>query len=112
MGVDESRLGFVTMAVGGALAGIGGTLLIFTFGALDAQSGGTLLLKAFAIIILGGVGSVSGTAIASLMLAMAETVVVMRTSGAWVDAISFALLFAFLVLRPHGIFGRKEVRRT
>src|SRR5690606_27106107 len=79
MGVNESRLGLITMGVGGALAGVGGTLLIFTFGALDAQSGGTLLLKAFAIIILGGVGSVSGTAIASLLLALAETEVVMRT---------------------------------
>jgi len=112
MGVNERSLALLTMGVGGVLAGLGGTLLPFSFGALDAQSGGTLLLKAFAIIIVGGVGSVAGTAIAAFLLAAAETWVVTTTSGAWVDAVSFGLLFVFLVARPHGIFGRQEVRRT
>jgi branched-chain amino acid transport system permease protein len=112
MGASETSLGLVTMAAGGVLAGIGGTVLAFMFGALDAQSGGTLLIKAFAIIILGGVGSVAGTAVGSFLLAGAETVVVSHTSGAWVDAVSFGLLFLFLVARPQGIFGRREVKRT
>ncbi|MGO4689485.1 branched-chain amino acid ABC transporter permease [Glaciibacter sp. 2TAF33] len=112
MGVNEARLGIAATAVSGALAGISGTLLTFSFGAITADSGGTLLLKAFAIIVLGGVGSMAGTIIGAFFLAAAETIVVTFSSGTWVDAVAFGLLFLVLLLRPQGILGRKEVRRT
>jgi len=112
MGVDQGRLGLMAMAVAGALAGLTGALLIVFFGALTAESGEILLLKAFAIIILGGVGSMLGTIIASFFLAGAETILIATTSGTWVDAVSFGLLFLVLLLRPQGILGRQEVRRT
>lgn len=112
MGVNETRLGLAAMAVAGGLAGLCGTLLTFVFGALTAESGGVLLLKAFAIIILGGVGSMLGTIVASFFLAGAEIVLISTTSGTWVDAVSFGLLFLVLLVRPQGMFGHKEVRRT
>ncbi len=112
MGVDRRRLEFVTMAVCGALAGIAGVLFTYTLGAISAESGDTLIVKAFAIIILGGVGSMAGVALGAYLLAAAEVWVLTQTSGSWVDAISFGLIFAMLLIRPTGLFGRKEVRRT
>jgi branched-chain amino acid transport system permease protein len=112
MGVDRRRLALVTMAVAGGLAGLAGVLFTFTLGAITAESGDTLLLKAFACIILGGVGSMVGVLFGSFFLAGAEVWVLTQTSGSWVDAVSFGLIFLVLLVRPAGVFGRKEVRRT
>ena len=87
-------------------------LFTYSLGAITPESGDTLLVKAFACIILGGVGSMLGVAFGAYFLAAAETVVLSQTSGSWVEAVSFGLIFAVLLLRPAGVFGRKEVRRT
>lgn len=112
MGVDRRRLALGAMAVSGAMAGLAGILLTYSLGALTPESGDTLLVKAFACIILGGVGSTAGVYAGSFLLAAAETVVLTQTNGLWVDAVSFGLIFLVLLVRPSGLFGRKEVRRT
>lgn len=112
MGVDRRRLALVTMAVAGGLAGLAGVLFTFTLGAITPESGDTLLVKAFAIIILGGVGSMRGVAFGAYFLAACEVWVLTQTSGSWVEAVSFGLIFIVLLIRPAGVFGRKEVRRT
>ncbi|MDT9591694.1 branched-chain amino acid ABC transporter permease [Nocardioides zeae] len=112
MGVDRRRLALATMAVSGGLAGLAGVLFTFSLGALTPESGDTLLVKAFAIIILGGVGSMLGVAFGAFFLAACEVWVLTQTSGSWVEAVSFGLIFLVLLVRPAGVFGRKEVRRT
>ena len=112
MGVDRRKLALATMAVAGAMAGLAGILLTYSLGAITPESGDTLLVKAFACIILGGVGSMVGVAVGSNFLAGAEVWVLTQTSGSWVDAVSFGLIFLVLLVRPAGVFGRKEVRRT
>jgi branched-chain amino acid transport system permease protein len=112
MGVDRRRLALGAMAVSGALAGLAGILLTYSLGAITPESGDTLLVKAFAAIILGGVGSTAGVYVGSFLLAAAETLVLTQTNGLWVDAVSFGLIFLVLLVRPSGLFGRKEVRRT
>lgn len=112
MGVDRRRLALVTMTVAGALAGLAGVLFTYNLGAITPESGDTLLLKAFAVIILGGVGSMAGVVVGSYFLAFAETLVLTQTSGLWVDAVSFGLIFLVLMLKTEGLFGRREVRRT
>ena len=112
MGVDRRRLALVTMAVSGALAGLSGVLFTYGLGAITPESGDTLLVKAFACIILGGVGSMRGVAFGAYFLAAAEVWVLTQTSGSWVEAVSFGLIFLVLLVRPTGVFGRKEVRRT
>lgn len=112
MGVDRRRLALLTMAVSGGLAGLAGILFTFSLGAVTPESGETLLVKAFAIIILGGVGSMVGVAFGAYFLAAAEVWVLTQTSGSWVEAVSFGLIFVVLLVRPAGVFGRKEVRRT
>jgi branched-chain amino acid transport system permease protein len=112
MGIDKRRLGLAIMGVAGGLAGLAGVLFTFSIGAITPESGETLLVKAFAIIILGGVGSTLGVVVGAYILAFAETYILVYTSGTWVEAISFGLIFAVLLFRPAGLFGRKEVRRT
>jgi branched-chain amino acid transport system permease protein len=112
MGINRRQLALVTMAVSGAMAGLAGVLFTYALGAITPESGDTLLVKAFAIIILGGVGSMAGVIFGAFALAAAEVVVLTNTSGSWVDAVSFGLIFLVLLARPAGVFGRKEVRRA
>jgi branched-chain amino acid transport system permease protein len=112
MGVHRRRLALATMAVSGALAGLAGVLFTFGLGAITAESGDTLLVKAFACIILGGIGSMRGVLFGAYFLAACEVWVLTQTSGSWVEAVSFGLIFLVLLVRPTGVFGRKEVRRT
>jgi branched-chain amino acid transport system permease protein len=112
MGIDRRRLAWGTMAFAGGLAGLAGILLTLNLGAITAESGDSLLIKAFACVVLGGVGSTLGVVTGCFMLAFAETWVLTQTGGLWVEAVSFGLIFAVLLLRPQGIFGREEVRRV
>lgn len=112
LGVNRRKLAVGTMVVAGALAGTAGVLLTWYLGSISAESGDHFLLKAFAAIVLGGIGSVGGCVAGAMVLALAETAVVTQTSGMWVDAISFGLILLVLLVRPRGFFGRREVRRT
>lgn len=112
MGVNRARLAAGAMALAGALAGLAGVLLTLNLGAITPESGDTLLVKAFAAVILGGVGSITGVVVGSYALALIETAVLVQTSGSWVSAVSFGIIFAVLLFRSQGLFGRAEVRRT
>jgi branched-chain amino acid transport system permease protein len=112
MGINRRQLALVTMAVSGGMAGLAGVLFTYSLGAITPQSGEILLIKAFAIIILGGVGSLVGVAFGAFALAAVETWVLSNTSGSWTDAVAFGLIFLVLLVRPSGVFGRKEVRRA
>jgi branched-chain amino acid transport system permease protein len=112
MGIDRTRMALSGMAFAGALAGLAGALTTFYLTSITPESGNYILLKAFAAIILGGVGSVAGLMIGVTVLAGAETAVVLFSSGGWVNAVAFGLLFLILVIRPQGVLGKKEVRRT
>ena len=74
MGISPTALAAATMFVSGALAGVAGVLLAMQLNTVEARLGEPLLLKAFAVIILGGVGSVQGAIAAAFILALAETV--------------------------------------
>jgi branched-chain amino acid transport system permease protein len=112
MGINRARLATLTMAFAGGLAGLAGVLLTYQLGALTPDSGDTLLVKAFACVILGGLGSTLGVVVGCFMLAAAETFVLTQTSGMWVEALAFGLIFVVLLVRPVGLFGHQEVRRV
>ena len=112
MGINRRRLALGTMAVSGAMAGLAGVLFTYAQTAITPDSGDILLIKAFAVIILGGVGSMAGVAFGAFALAAVETWVLSHTSGSWTDAVAFGLIFLVLLVRPSGVFGRKEVKRA
>jgi branched-chain amino acid transport system permease protein len=106
MGVNIERVYIFTFALGAALAGAAGALygIIFPF---NPTIGALPTIKAFAIIILGGLGSIPGAVIGGLLYGIAENTAVYFLGGIWRDAIAFALLIIVLVIRPTGIFGEK-----
>jgi branched-chain amino acid transport system permease protein len=109
LGVNRARLATILMAFAGALAGLSGVLLTLKFGAISPATGEFLILKAFAITIIGGVGSVPGVVLGSTVLAVSETLVITHTAGTWVDAISFVIILVLLLVRPQGVFGKRAV---
>jgi branched-chain amino acid transport system permease protein len=106
MGININRVYLFTFAVGAALAGAAGALygILFPF---NPAIGALPTIKAFAIIILGGLGSIPGAVIGGLLYGIAEKTTAYVLSGTWEDAIAFALLIAVLVIRPTGLFGEK-----
>ena len=107
MGINIKHVYIFTFALGAALAGLAGALygMIFAF---DPYVGAFPTIKAFAIIILGGFGSIPGAIIGGLLYGIAENAAVFFLGGIWQDAIAFAMLIAVLIIRPNGIFGQKE----
>jgi len=106
MGVNIEKVYIFTFALGAALAGAAGAL----FGILSPFNptiGALPTIKAFAIIIIGGLGSIPGAVIGGLLYGIAENTAVYFLGGVWQDAIAFALLIIVLVIRPTGIFGEK-----
>ncbi len=67
-----------------------------------------LMIKAFAVVVLGGLGSFYGAIVAGFMLGLIEGVGVMLTSSEWRDVFAFGLLIATLCIRPWGLFGVRE----
>ncbi|MEM2081348.1 MAG: branched-chain amino acid ABC transporter permease [Candidatus Bathyarchaeia archaeon] len=106
MGINIERVYIFTFALGAALAGAAGALygIIFPF---DPTIGALPTIKAFAIIILGGLGSIPGAVIGGLLYGIAENAAVYFLGGIWQDAIAFAVLIIVLVIRPTGLFGEK-----
>jgi branched-chain amino acid transport system permease protein len=105
-GIDADRLSAITFGAGTAFAAIAGTSLS-TLYAFTPDFGRSFLLKAFCIIVLGGMESFTGVAAGALVLAFLENAL-----GAWTpiptsfqDAISFTLLFLVLVAAPQGLPG-------
>jgi branched-chain amino acid transport system permease protein len=106
MGVNIEKIYIVTFALGAALAGAAGALygIIFNF---NPTIGALPTIKAFAIIIIGGLGSIPGAVIGGLLYGIAENTAVYFLGATWQDAIAFTLLIVVLAIRPTGIFGKK-----
>jgi branched-chain amino acid transport system permease protein len=112
MGISSGRLATATMFVAGGLAGLASILLMVDLGSLTPESGDDLLVKGFAAIILGGIGSVWGTLIGAIVLATGETLVLTYTSGSWTDAVSFGLIIVVILLRPQGLVAPQKAERV
>ncbi|WP_214103371.1 branched-chain amino acid ABC transporter permease [Acrocarpospora catenulata] len=112
LGVPTARLAAVTMATAGALAGAGGLLLALHLGSVEASMTESLLLKAFAVIIIGGVGSVGGAILGAYLLAGAEVFSVAYLGSGVRDAVVFLVILGLLLLRPQGLFARTAWQRS
>ena len=106
MGINIEHIYIFTFALGAALAGAAGSLygIIYPF---NPYIGALPTIKAFAIIILGGLGSIPGAIIGGLLYGIAEQSAVIFLGGIWRDAVAFTLLIIVLILRPKGLFGEK-----
>jgi branched-subunit amino acid ABC-type transport system permease component len=110
-GLPIKRVNVAAFAMAGALAGAVAILVSMDVG-LNPNLGLQLLFVGVVVMIIGGVGSIWGALMAGLFLAAAQNAAVWWLSSAWQDAITFGLLWAFLLFRPQGIFGRKAPARS
>ncbi|MDT9592210.1 branched-chain amino acid ABC transporter permease [Nocardioides zeae] len=111
-GVSARSLQLAAMGLSGALAGTAGVLLAVYLGAADAHMGDAYLLKAFAIIILAGVGSLGGTVAFAYVLAVVETLVGYWAGADLRDAVAFGLIIVVLLVRPQGFTARGGWQRA
>ncbi len=106
LGIDVRRAFTVVFAIGGAAAGIGGVLASHYFGYVSPQLGGSLLIFAFIVTVIGGLGSLPGAALASVVVAVLQQFANFYLAGTG-DLMVVLLLAVVLLLRPSGLFGRR-----
>jgi branched-chain amino acid transport system permease protein len=107
MGINVNRVQAVAFGIGSAAAGIAGALLLPVF-YLFPEVGGQFMLKAFVLVVLGGMGSIQGAAIAGLVLGVVESLTSLYWGNEWALAVDFVLFILVLSLKPSGIFGSQR----
>lgn len=107
MGIDVSRIYALSFSVSCALSVATGVIVSFIL-TITPFMGFPMLVKAIAVVILGGLGSIAGTTIGAFALAFAETFVsyYLPEGSGWAEGIAFVLIIAILMLRPRGILGQ------
>ncbi|HOX34855.1 MAG TPA: branched-chain amino acid ABC transporter permease [Methanoregulaceae archaeon] len=107
VGVNVERMDILSFGIGCALAAAAGTLWVVSGQVFNPYMGSIPAVKAFAIIILGGLGSIPGAIVGGLLYGVAENGAAYFLGGVWKDAISFVILIVVLVIRPTGLFGER-----
>ena len=106
-GINVGRVRLVTFALGSAMAAVAGSLIAMIF-AISPEMGRVFLGRAFAIVVLGGLGSFVGAFLGALVLGVVETVTAYFTDTQVAEGVSYAVLVLVLLLRPAGLFGARE----
>lgn len=107
LGINAPAVRRWTFAIGSALAAVAGMLFLLELN-IEPETGVTIVIKAFAAMVVGGVGTMGGVVAGSLLLSGAEQTSAWFFGAGWKSAVGFILLFIFLLVRPHGIFGHKR----
>ncbi|MFC9838482.1 branched-chain amino acid ABC transporter permease [Rhodococcus sp. NPDC127530] len=106
LGIDVARSFTFVFVLGAALACLGGALGAVYFTGITPALGPNLLIFAFIVVIIGGLGSIGGTAIAAALVAFTQQIVNFYVSTGLGDIAVVGLLAAVLLLRPQGLLGR------
>lgn len=106
-GMDADFVISAVFAVGSALAALAGALIGLDTN-LQPTMGFNITVKAFAAVVLGGLGSVPGAIVGGFLIGVAENLGVWFIPPVWKDTIAYGILIVMLFLKPSGIFGKKE----
>ena len=106
MGIPSDRIFSLVMAMSAALAAMAG-ILAGPFLSVQPSMHLLPIVKAFAIVVVGGLGSIPGSILAAFMLGYAETIVAYEISTSWTEIVSVLATLLMLVFRPAGIFGKR-----
>jgi branched-chain amino acid transport system permease protein len=107
MGIDPNRLIMLTFVIASALAGMGGAMLGPIL-VLTPFAGASVIVKAFAIVIIGGFGNMEGTIIAGLFVGLIESFTTQFLDPGLIDIVVFGLLLATLAIRPTGLIAERR----
>jgi branched-chain amino acid transport system permease protein len=105
MGANPVRIKQFAFGIATAVLGLAGALLIIV-APVDPTLDRLYIGRTFCVVVMAGLGSITGTLIASIILGVSETIVLTMFGASWAPAISFALLLGVLAVRPQGLFGR------
>ncbi len=106
MGVDITAVAAATFAIGVATTGAGGSLISVLFPFFPATHY-QWISRLLGIIVLGGMGSLSGAVVGALLMGVAEAITATYIALSWVTAVPYVVIFVVLLLRPQGIFGTR-----
>lgn len=112
LGVDVEGLFRLTAVIAAILGGVAGVLIALYSNAVFPHMGQPMLHKGIAVVILGGMGDIRGALLGGFFLGFAEVFSVAYIGSTMRDAVAFGLLFAILLLRPEGLFGKAAQRRA
>ncbi|MFB9719590.1 branched-chain amino acid ABC transporter permease [Planobispora longispora] len=105
MGVNIDRVVRTTFLIGGAMAGVAGTLWLLKYENTRFNIGFLLGIKAFTAAVLGGIGNVRGALVGGFVLGLVENYGASFFGSAWLDVVAFIILVLVLMFRPTGILG-------
>lgn len=106
MGINVPHIDYLTFGLGSALAGLAGAAIAL-FSAFDPSTGETYLVKAFIIVVLGGLGSFPGALVGGIIIGLVEVVGGYYLPGTVADIVVFAIFVGLLFIKPTGLFGRE-----
>jgi branched-chain amino acid transport system permease protein len=112
VGIDVDRVISVTFLVGSATAALGGVLIASHIGQINFYVGFIAGIKAFVAAVLGGIGSIPGAVLGSLVLGWTESFFTGYVSSDYEDVFAFLFLVFILIFRPAGILGRSESEKV
>ncbi len=112
LGINVDRIISITFIVGSATAAIGGLLIASHIGQINFYMGFIAGIKAFVAAVLGGIGSIPGAVLGSLVLGWTESFFTGYISSDYEDVFAFLFLVLILIFRPSGILGRSETQKV
>jgi branched-chain amino acid transport system permease protein len=112
LGVRSTRIFALAVFISGALAALAGICIAAETATLSYSSGDPLLTVAFAVIVIGGMGSVQGAVAGGLILGLAQVYTTAYISNTFSEAVGYIAILLILTLRPTGLFGSPEEQRV
>lgn len=106
VGIQPGLVSALTVTIGASMAGVGGAIVAPMWG-IHPTMGLPILFKSFAIIVVGGLGSIPGAAIAAILIGLVESFAGGLVSIVLQDAAAFILMIVVLFVRPQGILGKR-----
>jgi branched-chain amino acid transport system permease protein len=107
MGANPVKIKQWAFAIATAVLGVAGALLIIV-SPVEPTLDRSYIGRTFCVVVMAGLGSITGTLIAAIILGVAESIVLSTLGASWAPAISFAILLGVLAIRPQGLLGRRS----
>jgi len=108
LGVNTDRIITLTVVLASSLGAVAGMLVGLAFNAVEPTMGITMGFKGLAVLILGGLGNITGAMFGGLILGIAEVFSVAYGASSYRDAVAFGMIIFILLLRPQGLFGTQD----
>ena len=105
MGANPLRIKQFAFGIATAVVAVAGALLII-IAPVEPTLDRVYIGRTFCVVVMAGLGSITGTLMAAIILGVAESIVLTMFGASWAPAISFALLLGVLAVRPQGLLGR------